>query len=355
MEERLTYKSAGVDVHAGYDAVARIKKHVARTAVPGVLGGIGDFGGMFELPAGYRNPVLVSGTDGVGTKLQLAFMSGVHNTVGIDCVAMCANDIICQGAKPLFFLDYIGCGKMEPAQIEEIVAGVAEGCVQSDCALSGGETAEMPGFYQEGEYDLAGFCVGIVEKENMLQKSNVKKGDILIGIPSSGLHSNGFSLVRKLFFEKCQMPLSHYSEELGKTLQDELLTPTRIYVKTMLALLDNSAKSGGNTGAVGSIHGAAHITGGGFIENIPRMMQKGLAARIKKEAVPTGPIFQLIAKLGKIEEKEMFNTFNMGIGLALAVSEAECQPILDQLKALGEKAVVIGDIVENADDPILFV
>lgn len=342
--EKLTYKAAGVDVHAGYDAVARIKKHVARTQAAGALGGIGDFGGMFEIPAGYKNPVLVSGTDGVGTKLQLAFMSGVHDTIGIDCVAMCANDIICQGAKPLFFLDYIGCGRMDPAQIEQIVAGVAEGCVQAECALSGGETAEMPGFYEDGEYDLAGFCVGIVEKDRILKKTNVKEGNVLIGLPSSGVHSNGYSLVRKLFFDKLGNSIDQYYEELGKTLKEELLIPTRIYVNTVLSLL-----------AVCQVRAIAHITGGGFIENIPRILPEDLAARIQRSAVPVRPIFDLIAKLGHVEEKEMFNTFNMGIGLVLAVAQSETEHVLSRLEMLGENPVLIGDVVKREGQEIFFV
>lgn len=344
MEEKLTYKSAGVDVTAGYDAVARMKKHIARTAIPGLIGGIGDFGGMFEIPDGYKKPVLVSGTDGVGTKLSLAFMTGRHNTIGIDCVAMCANDIVCQGAKPLTFLDYIGCGKLEPAVAEEIVAGVAEGCVQAGCALVGGETAEMPGFYKDGEYDLAGFCVGIAEKERILTKANVVAGDVLIGLPSSGLHSNGFSLVRKLFFEKLGVGLDTRYDELDKPLGEELLTPTRIYVKTVLALLETC-----------DVHAVAHITGGGFIENIPRIIGGGLAVRIDRASIPVLPIFKLIARLGNVEEKEMFNTFNMGIGLVIAVPESSADKAIHALKTMGESPVVIGGIVEKTDAEIFFV
>lgn len=344
MEEKLTYKSAGVDVTAGYDAVARMKKHVSRTAIPGLVGGIGEFGGMFEIPEGYKKPVLVSGTDGVGTKLALAFMTGKHNTIGIDCVAMCANDIVCQGAKPLIFLDYIGSGKLKPEVVEQIVEGVSEGCVQAGCALVGGETAEMPGFYKDGEYDLVGFCAGIAEKENLMTKANVAEGDVLIGLPSSGVHSNGFSLVRKVFFEKHGATMDKHYDELGKTLGEELLTPTRIYVKTLLALLETC-----------KINAVAHITGGGFIENIPRIIGNGLAARIELNSVPTPPIFKLIAKLGNIEEKEMFNTFNMGIGLVLAVPASEADKTVAALKAMGENPAVIGGVVPKNGDEIFFV
>lgn len=344
MDEKMTYKSAGVDVTAGYDAVSRMQRHIARTAIPGVVGGIGGFGGMFEIPSGYKNPVLVSGTDSVGTKIMLAFMSGIHNTVGIDCVAMCANDIVCQGAKPLFFLDYIGSGKLLPDRIEEIVAGVAEGCVRAGCAIVGGETAELPGLYNDGEYDLAGFCVGIVEKDEILSRANVKSGDILIGLPSSGIHSNGFSLVRKLFFEKLGVELRHYYDELGKTLGEELMIPTRIYVKPLLELLDTC-----------EVRAVAHITGGGFIENIPRIIGDGLAVRIELKTIPTPPIFNLIAKLGNIEQSEMYNTFNMGIGLTLAVPADGADRVIETLRDIGESPVIIGDVVEKSDAEILFV
>jgi phosphoribosylformylglycinamidine cyclo-ligase len=344
MGERMTYKLAGVDVAAGYNAVSRMQKHIARTAIPGIVGGIGGFGGMFEIPSGYKNPVLVSGTDGVGTKLMLAFMSGIHNTVGIDCVAMCANDIVCQGAKPLFFLDYIGSGKLLPERVEEIVAGIAEGCIMAGCAIAGGETAELPGLYNDGEYDLAGFCVGIVEKDKILSKTNVGCGDVLIGLPSSGLHSNGFSLVRKLFFEKLGVELRHYYYELGKTLEEELLTPTRIYVKPLLKLLDCC-----------EVHMVAHITGGGFIENIPRIIGEGLAARIDLKSIPTPPIFKLIEKLGNIEQREMFNTFNMGVGLVIAVPENSVDKAVKKLRDIGENPTIIGDVVEESDAEILFV
>ncbi len=334
MEERMTYKSAGVDVTAGYDAVARMKKHVARTKIPGLLGGLGDFGGMFELPQGYKQPVLVSGTDGVGTKLQLAFMTGIHNTIGIDCVAMCANDIVCQGAKPLVFLDYIGCGVLRPELVEAIVEGVSEGCVQAGCALVGGETAEMPGFYKDDEYDVAGFCVGIAEKDRLITKSNVKKGDVLIGLPSSGVHSNGFSLVRRLFFQKLNYTADTKIPELSKTLGETLLTPTKIYVKSVLAALE-----------IAEIHGIAHITGGGFIENIPRIIPEHLEARVNINSVPKQAIFELIEKLGNIEKRELYNTFNMGIGLVLAVPEKDCDAAVQALK--GENPVIIGEVAER--------
>lgn len=332
-----SYKNAGVDVTAGYRAVELMKEHVKRTNVPGVLSGIGGFGGLFDLSGRCENPVLVSGTDGVGTKLKLAFEMDKHDTVGIDCVAMCANDIVCSGAAPLFFLDYIACGKNEPEKIASIVAGVAEGCVQAGCALVGGETAEMPGFYPENEYDLAGFCVGVVDKNKIIDRTNVKDGDVLIGLASSGVHSNGFSLVRKIFGTNASK-LSTYVEELSSTLGEALLAPTRIYVKPVLKLIEK----------VG-VNGISHITGGGFYENIPRMLPEGLCASIKKDSFPVPPIFSLIQKTGKVPERDMFNTFNMGIGMCIAVDADKADAALELLRGEGEKAYIIGKVVTGED------
>ena len=331
-----SYKAAGVDVTAGYKAVELMKSHVARTMIPGVLSSIGGFGGMFELDTkGMENPVLVSGTDGVGTKLKIAFLTDKHDTVGIDCVAMCVNDVVCAGAKPLFFLDYIAVGKNVPERVEQIVAGVAEGCVRSGCALIGGETAEMPGFYPVDEYDVAGFSVGACDKSKLIDKDNVKAGDVLIGIASSGVHSNGFSLVRKVF-DVSKERLSVYYDELGKTLGEELLTPTKIYVKPVLELMDKV-----------NVHGMSHITGGGFYENIPRMFNKGLTAVIKKDDVPVLPIFKLIQKEGNITEHDMFNTFNMGVGFCIAVDRADADKAVEILKAAGETAFILGEMKEG--------
>ncbi len=335
-KEKLTYKSAGVDVVAGYEAVRLMKEHTKRTVIPGVLGGLGSFGGFFELGKEYSSPVLISGTDGVGTKLQIAFMTGIHDTIGIDCVAMCVNDIACHGAKPLFFLDYIGTGKLEPNAAADIVKGICDGCIEAGCALIGGETAEMPGFYKDEEYDLAGFAVGIVDKEKIINGSEVCEGDVLIGLPSSGLHSNGYSLVRKLFFEINNYNTDSYIDELGCTLGEELLRPTRIYVKTVLKLIESC-----------NVKGIAHITGGGFIENIPRTIPAGLCCEIALGSWLVPPIFELMQSLGGIEEKEMFNTFNMGIGMVLAVSREEQQKVLDALEELGEKAYTIGRVVKG--------
>lgn len=328
-----SYAAAGVDVTAGYESVERIKDHVKRTMIPGVLGGIGGFGGMFELPIkDYKNPVLVSGTDGVGTKLKIAFLMDIHNTVGIDCVAMCVNDVACSGAKPLFFLDYIACGKNYPEKIASIVAGVAEGCVQAGCALVGGETAEMPGFYPVDEYDLAGFSVGIGEKERLVSGDKLKAGDALIGVASSGVHSNGFSLVRKVFNineERLQLHIP----ELSKTLGEELLTPTKIYVKPLLSLMDKVC-----------VNAISHITGGGFYENVPRMLNEGLAAVIEKDKCSKKPIFDLIKKSGNIPEHDMYNTFNMGTGLVIAVDSDKADEAVTILRDAGEDASVIGEI-----------
>lgn len=328
------YKSAGVDVEAGYKSVELIKEHVKRTNIPGVLSSIGGFGGLFELVdiSKYKNPVLVSGTDGVGTKLKLAFLMDKHDTVGIDCVAMCVNDIVCGGAKPLIFLDYIAVGKNYPEKVSQIVKGISDGCVMAECALVGGETAEMPGFYPVDEYDLAGFSVGIVDKEKIIENSSMKKGDVLIGVSSSGVHSNGFSLVRKVFNIE-QKTVNMYVDELGMTLGEALLEPTKIYVKPVLALCEKI-----------KIKGISHITGGGFYENIPRMLKEGMTAKIDENAVDVLPIFNLISKTGNIEKREMFNTFNMGIGLVLCVDKNDADTVVSTFNAFGEKAVVIGEL-----------
>ena len=337
-----SYKEAGVDITAGYKAVELMKKHVART-LQAETETIGGFGGLFPLDlTGYKNPVLVSGTDGVGTKLKLAFLANKHDTVGIDCVAMCVNDVICCGAKPLFFLDYIACGKNVPEKIAEIVSGVAEGCVQSGSALIGGETAEMPGFYPEDEYDLAGFSVGIVDRSKVIDKTTMKEGDVIIALPSSGVHSNGFSLVRKVFDVE-NRDLSVPVEELGgKTLAEALLAPTKIYVKPMLALFDEIR-----------VKGVSHITGGGFYENIPRSIPDGLGAVIDRASVRILPIFDLIAKTGKISERDMFNTFNMGVGMSVIVAQSDAPRALEILRSHGENAYVIGEIVKSDDGVVL--
>lgn len=330
-----SYREAGVDVTAGYKAVELMKKHVARTQTPGVVSGIGGFGGLFRPDlTGMKEPVLVSGTDGVGTKLKLAFMMDKHDTVGIDCVAMCANDVACAGAKPLFFLDYVAVGKNTPERVAQIVSGVAEGCVQAGCALIGGETAEMPGFYPKEEYDLAGFCVGMADKEKLIDGSNMKAGDALIGVASSGVHSNGFSLVRKVFNITPER-LDLYMYEFGRTLGEELLTPTRIYVKPLLALMEQV-----------DVHGVSHITGGGFYENIPRMLPDGLRAVIKKEKVPVRPIFKVIQNEG-ISEHDMYNTFNMGVGLCVAVAADHADEALRILQENGEEACILGEVREG--------
>ena len=334
-----SYAAAGVDIEAGYKAVELMKTHIARTLTSGVCSDVGGFGGLFELDVtGMEKPVLVSGTDGVGTKLKLAFLMDKHDTVGIDCVAMCVNDIICCGAKPLFFLDYIACGKNEPERIAQIVAGVAEGCVQSGAALIGGETAEMPGFYPVDEYDLAGFSVGVVDKCKVLDNSSMRPGDVVIALPSSGVHSNGFSLVRKVFDVENSDIKSPVAELGGKSIGETLLTPTKIYVKPMLALFE----------AV-KVKGVSHITGGGFYENIPRSIPQGLGARIEKSAVRVLPIFDLIARTGNIPERDMFNTFNMGVGMSVVVAAEDADKALQVLRANGEDAYVIGSIVESED------
>ena len=338
-----SYAAAGVDITAGYKAVELMKSHIARTVTDGVIGGIGGFGGLFEPDlTGMAKPVLVSGTDGVGTKLKLAFLMDKHDTVGIDCVAMCVNDVLCCGARPLFFLDYIACGKNDPERIASIVSGVAEGCVQSGAALIGGETAEMPGFYPEDEYDLAGFVVGIADKDKMLDNSRMKAGDVILALPSSGVHSNGFSLVRKVFDVGNGDIKSPCAELGGASIGETLLTPTKIYVKPMLALMEKV-----------SVKGVSHITGGGFYENIPRSIPKGLTAKIEKSAVRVLPIFDLIAKTGNIPERDMFNTFNMGVGMSVVVAPEDVEKALDILHTQGEDAYVMGEIVQGDERVIL--
>ena len=338
-----SYKAAGVDITAGYRAVELMKSHIARTKNEGCLDDIGGFGGLFGLNLkGYEEPVLVSGTDGVGTKLRLAFLLDKHDTVGIDCVAMCVNDVICCGAKPPFFLDYIACGKNVPERIAELVSGVAEGCVQAGSALIGGETAEMPGFYPVDEYDLAGFSVGIVDKKKIVDHSAMVPGDVVIALPSSGVHSNGFSLVRKVFDVEHTNIQSPCEALGGASIGETLLTPTKIYVKPMLALFDQVR-----------VKGVSHITGGGFYENIPRAIPDGLGAKIQKSAIRILPIFDLIAKTGHIPERDMFNTFNMGVGMSVVVAKEDAETALSVLQANGEDAYLIGEIVASQDKVIL--
>lgn len=336
-----SYKKAGVDVTAGYKAVELMKTHIARTMTKGALSGIGGFGGLFELDmTGISKPVLVSGTDGVGTKIKIAFIMDKHDTVGIDCVAMCVNDIICCGAKPQFFLDYIACGRNIPEKIAQIVSGVAEGCVQSECALIGGETAEHPGLMPEDEYDLAGFSVGVVDKDKLLRPDTQKAGDVLIAIKSSGVHSNGFSLVRKVFDVNGNNLAMHF-DDLGATLGETLLTPTRIYVKAVMKLIDSV-----------TVKSISHITGGGFYENIPRSLPKNLSAKIERNAVQVLPIFDLIARSGNIPERDMFNTFNMGVGMIVAVDKTDADKAIAAIKAAGEDAYVLGELVESEEGVI---
>jgi len=328
------YKKAGVDLHAGYEAVSRMKAHINRTKTPGVIGGLGGFGGLFDLAGqNIKEPVLVSGTDGVGTKILLAFAQDKHDTIGIDAAAMCANDIVTVGAKPLFFLDYIACGKLDPKQIEAIVSGVSEGCVQAGCALIGGETAEMPGMYQGNEYDIAGFCVGVVEKQEMITGADISAGDVLIGLPSSGVHSNGFSLVRKLIADHA-LNLGETYEGLDPSLGEILLTPTRIYVKPVLDLIQELRPKG-----------MAHITGGGFYENIPRILPAGLGVSIDLGAWEIPPIFTFLQERGRLSREEMYNVFNMGIGMVLILCREEADRALTRLRAFGEDAVIIGQVV----------
>ena len=332
-----SYKEAGVDITAGYRAVELMKQHIKRTVTEGMLTGIGGFGGLFELDlTGITKPVLVSGTDGVGTKLKLAFIMDKHNTVGIDCVAMCVNDIICCGAKPLFFLDYIACGKNVPEKIASIVEGVAEGCVQSNASLIGGETAEMPGFYPEDEYDLAGFSVGVVDKNKIVDNSKICEGDVIIALPSSGVHSNGFSLVRKVFDVE-NKDIKRPIEALGgKSVGETLLTPTKIYVKPMLSLFEKI-----------TVKGVSHITGGGFYENIPRSIPDGFSAKIERRAIKILPIFDMIAKEGNIPERDMFNTYNMGVGMSVIVDKNDADRAIEILRSAGEDAYVIGEVVSS--------
>jgi phosphoribosylformylglycinamidine cyclo-ligase len=337
-DQKITYKSAGVDVEAGYEAVKLMKEHTKRTMIPGVMGSLGSFGGFFELDIErYKHPVLVSGTDGVGTKLQIAFMTGIHDTIGIDCVAMCVNDIACHGAKPIKFLDYIGTGKLEPQVAANIVKGICDGCVEAGCALIGGETAEMPGFYKDEEYDLAGFAVGVVDKDKVINGAKVTEGDILIGLASSGIHSNGYSLVRKLFFQINDYNINSQFDELDCSLGEELLKPTKIYVKTVLELIEKY-----------NIKGIAHITGGGFIENIPRTIPEELKCEIQMGSWTIPPIFNIMQRLGNIEENEMFNTFNMGIGMVLVVNPKDADGVINLLNELGEKAYKIGKVTTKA-------
>ncbi len=342
-DKGLSYKDAGVDIDAANQSVEMIKKWVGMTKRPEVLADIGSFGGFFALDnSKYREPILVSGTDGVGTKLKIAQLMGVHDSVGIDLVAMCVNDILVHGAEPLFFLDYIALGKLEPVLVEGLVKGVSQGCLQAGCALIGGETAEMPGFYREDEYDLAGFAVGAVERSRLINGSTIKDGDLLIGLPSSGLHSNGYSLARKVLLEKAGLKLDSYVEELGKTLGEVLITPTRIYVKTILALLEEV-----------EINGMAHITGGGIGENLQRILPAGIGAVIEATAINTPPIFDLIAELGKVPQEEMFRTFNMGIGFILAISPQQSDKVLGHLHAKKEKPIVIGKVSRDIEGVII--
>ena len=337
------YENAGVSVEAGYEVVKRIKSHVARTDRLGVVSGIGGFGGLFDLASlNYKEPVLISGTDGVGTKLVIAKLMGKHDTIGVDCVAMCVNDVVAQGAQPLFFLDYIACGKNDPAVLEQVVSGVADGCVQAGAALIGGETAEMPGMYDEDEYDLAGFTVGCVERSKIVDGSAIAEGDALIGLPSTGVHSNGFSLVRKALFEQAGYTVETRLPELGdRTLGDVLLTPTKIYVKALMPLFE-----------AGLVHGVAHITGGGFIENVPRMLPEGLAARIELGSWPVPPIFDVIERAGDVDHMEMFNIFNMGIGMVVAVPADREDEVMNLLANAGEQGYRIGSVVARGSDDV---
>ena len=342
MAQTDAYKAAGVDVEAGYESVKLMKADVQRTFNQYVLSHLGGFGGLIELPEGYKKPVLVSGTDGVGTKLMIAFMMDKHDTIGIDAVAMCVNDILCQGAKPLFFLDYIACGKNYPEKIAQIVSGVAEGCVQGGMALIGGETAEMPDMYSLDDYDLAGFAVGVVEKDEIITGQSIAEGDVLVGLPSSGVHSNGFSLVRKLLFKDLKMDVHTKVDELGGTLGEALLTPTRIYVKAVEDLL-----------APYGVKGMSHVTGGGFYENIPRMIPEGLCATVDTAAIDTLPIFKFIQEAGNITDEAMYSTFNMGIGLVSALPADQADGFVQALKDKGEKPVVLGEVVRGDEKIIL--
>ena len=340
---KLTYRDAGVDTHEGQRAVKLMKDHVKTTFNDNVLTGLGSFGGLFKLPIeGMKEPVLVSGTDGVGTKLKIAFMMDKHDTVGIDCVAMCVNDVLCQGATPLFFLDYIATGKVTAEKIADIVSGIADGCRQGVSALIGGETAEMPGFYGEGEYDMAGFSVGIVDKEKVITGADIKPGNAIIGIPSTGVHSNGYSLVRKVFFDKMGYGVDKYLDELGETVGEALLRPTKIYAKACGAVTPNF-----------HVNGIVHITGGGFYENIPRILPENVAVDIDINSWPTLPVFEAIEKFGEIEKKEMFSTFNMGVGMMMFVDEKDAEDVVAAIKAAGEDAYIIGKTVERKDEEVI--
>ena len=337
------YENAGVSVEAGYEVVKRIKSHVARTNRPGVVSGIGGFGGLFDLASlGYNEPVLISGTDGVGTKLVIAKLMDKHDTIGIDCVAMCVNDVVAQGAQPLFFLDYIACGKNDPAVLEQVVSGVADGCVQAGAALIGGETAEMPGMYDEDEYDLAGFTVGCVERSKIVDGSTIEAGDVLIGLPSTGVHSNGFSLVRKALFEQAGYTVHTRLPELDdRELGDVLLTPTKIYVKALMPLFEANL-----------VRGVANITGGGFIENVPRMLPEGLAASIELGSWQVPPIFDVIEKAGDVDHMEMYNIFNMGLGMVVAIRPDRVDEAMNLLEHAGEKAYRVGHVIEQVNERV---
>ncbi|WP_337531105.1 phosphoribosylformylglycinamidine cyclo-ligase [Zhenhengia sp.] len=339
----MTYQDAGVDVHRGYEAVSKMKEHVKSTFTDGVLTDIGSFGGSYSLAKymGMEEPVLVSGTDGVGTKLKLAFDLNKHDTIGIDCVAMCVNDILCSGAIPLFFLDYIATGRISPEQVAEIVKGIATGCKESLCALVGGETAEMPGFYKDGEYDVAGFAVGIVDKAKMIDGSKMKAGDVIIGLRSSGVHSNGYSLVRKII-DTYKLDLNAYCEELGETYGEAFLKPTKLYVKAVMAAKEAA-----------ELKGIAHITGGGFIENVPRMLPEGVDARINLNAIDAPKVYTLLERLSGLEINELYNTFNMGIGMMIVTEKEDADKVVEALCKVGEEATIIGEIVEGNKEVIL--
>lgn len=337
----ISYKDSGVDVERGYQAVKLMKEHVKSTYTKGVLGDIGSFGGFFQMPEGMKQPVLVAGTDGVGTKLKYAIIADRHDTIGIDAVAMCVNDIVCQGAKPLIFLDYFATGSLSPEKVATVVSGIAEGCRQSEAALIGGETAEMPGFYPEGDYDIAGFAVGVVDKEKIINGSTIKSGDVLIGLKSSGIHSNGYSLVRKLFGEDINA-LEKYDEELGAKPIDVLLTPTRIYVKSILALIEKV-----------KVKGIAHITGGGFIENIPRIFPEGIGCEINTKSYEVPAVFKALQKKAGITDAQIYNTFNMGIGMVVCVSQENVEAAIAQLESMGEKCVVLGKTVKGSGVKLL--
>lgn len=343
MSNKITYQDAGVDVHRGYEAVSKMKEHVKSTFTDGVLTDIGSFGGSYSIAKymGMEEPVLVSGTDGVGTKLKLAFDLNKHDTIGIDCVAMCVNDILCSGAIPLFFLDYIATGRISPEQVAEIVKGIATGCKESLCALVGGETAEMPGFYKDGEYDVAGFAVGIVDKAKMIDGSKMRAGDVIIGLRSSGVHSNGYSLVRKII-DTYKLDLNAYCEELGETYGEAFLKPTKLYVKAVMAAKEAA-----------ELKGIAHITGGGFIENVPRTLPEGVDARINLNAIDAPKVYTLLEKLSGLEINELYNTFNMGIGMMIVTEKEDADKVVEELCKVGEEATIIGEIVEGNKEVIL--